>query len=80
MAKERTKNPQSTRIKLDGHRTTEELREMLIQGLAELETRPFELYKNCNLYLTPVVHDGSKHLDTIEINGPYTCAADEHGA
>ncbi len=50
---------------------------MLIQGLAELETRPFELYKNCNLYLTPVVHDGSKHLDTIEITGPDPGAADE---
>ena len=80
MARKRTKKPPSIRIKLEGHRTLAELRDMLIQAIAELEERPFELYNNCNLYVTPVVPDGGKHLDTIEINAPYSCAADEHGA
>lgn len=74
------KQPPSIRIKLAGERTPAELRDMLLHAVAELEERPFELYKNCNLYVTPVVQSGGKNLDTIEIEEPYHCAADEHDA
>ena len=80
MADKHNSKPQSIRIKIDGNRTTAEIREMLLQALDQLDERPFALYTNCNFYLTPVAQHGGKYLDTIVIEAPYRCAADEHGA
>lgn len=78
MAKKKTKQPESIRLKLAGERTLTELRDMLLLALAELEARPFELYKNCNFYVTPVVPTRETiDLNTITIEHPYPCAADE---
>lgn len=79
MADKHNSKPQSIRIKIDGKRTTTEIREMLLQALTQLDERPFALYTNCNLYLTPTTQHGGKNLDTIHIKAPYRCAADEHG-
>lgn len=76
MTRKQATKPQSIKIPLRGHRTPAQLQEMITQALAELETRPFELYKNCNLYVTPVVESNGQNLDTIEIKEPYDCAAD----
>ena len=70
--------PTSIKIPLRGHRTPAQLQEMITEALAELETRPFELYTNCNLYVTPVATKKSAgNFDTIEIKEPYHCAADD---
>ena len=69
----------SIAIPIRGKRTPAELVEMITEALAELETRPFELYKNCNLYVTPVAppkKDGG-NFQNIEIKEPYHCAADD---
>ena len=77
MAKYEKKKSTSIRIPLRGNRTPAELQDMITQALAELENRPFELYTNCNLYVTPVAKNDGQNLDTIEIKEPYHCAADE---
>jgi hypothetical protein len=77
MAKYGNKKSTSIRIPLRGNRTPAELQDMITQALAELETRPFELYTNCYLYVTPVAPSDGQTLDTIEIKEPYDCAADE---
>ena len=71
-------NPTSIRIPLRGQRTPAQLQEMVTEALAELETRPFELYKNCILFVTPVApkKDGG-NFQNIEIKEPYHCAADD---
>ena len=77
-AKKTKKKPPSIHIKLQGERTPAELVDMLLQAMGQLEELPFELYKNCNFYVTPV-QAGPKILDTILIDGTYSCAADNRG-
>ena len=76
-AARRTAQPKSINIKLEGNLTTLEIRQLLLEALAEMDERPFKTYRNCNFYATPVIPRGNQHLDTI-IKAPYPCAADEH--
>ena len=73
---DKNKSSTSIRIPLRGNRTPAELRTMITEALAELENRPFELYRNCILFVTPVAKSDGKNLNTIEIKEPYDCAAD----
>lgn len=74
------KKQPSIRIKLEGKHTPADLRLMLNEAVDNLEARGIKQVKNCNLYITPLSEaDRSKNLDTITINHPYRCAADEHG-
>ncbi len=80
MSKEKKGTP-SIRIKLEGKRTPAYLRLMLNEAVDELEARGIVEVKNCNLYVTPVYNtDKTGNLDTITIENPYSCAADEHDA
>ena len=80
MGKYENKKSTSIKIPLRGNRTPAELQDMITQALAELEKRPFELYTNCHLYVTPVAQSDGQNRDTIEIKEPYDCAADNFDA
>ena len=76
------------KIKLQGRRTTAELRAMLHRALDELEALGVTHARGANLYLTPVDEDGAEvrprryrhEIKELSIKGPYRSAADEYAA
>ncbi len=75
------------KIKLQGLRTTAELRAMVHLAVDELEALGVTHSRGCNLYLTPVDAEGEevklsrdrKAVKDLTIKGPYPAAADEYG-
>ncbi len=76
------------KIKLQGNRTTAELRQMVHRAVDELEALGVTHVRGGNLYLTPVDDEGrevrarrnSRNVKELTIKGPYPCAADKYCA
>ena len=75
------------KIKLNGHITTKELRQMLYQAVSELEELGVHHVRGCNLYLTPADEDGEelkpvragRKIRELTVKAPEPSAADEYG-
>lgn len=82
------KKPEGLRIRLNGLRTTAELRAMLHEAIDRLDDMAVTHIRGANLYLTPADRNGSavrpldatrRRITEFTIEGPYRSAAEEHG-
>lgn len=79
--------PRGLKIRLNGERTLDELRMMLIDATWRLDELGITHVRGVNIYLTPVSADGApvtpvangRMVTTLTIEEPYRSAADEHG-
>ncbi|MEW7986731.1 MAG: hypothetical protein AB2799_13140 [Candidatus Thiodiazotropha sp.] len=73
------------KVKFNGIITTEELRQLLYQAVAEVEDLDIRQMRGCSLYFTPVddngksykPHKGGQTINKIDVDRFYTSAADE---
>ena len=81
MGKNRKKDqPKSQRYKIEGRRTTAQLRRMLHDVVDDLEARGITEVMNSNLYVSLPPSEDTDNLDVITLSDPYECAADEYDA
>lgn len=75
------------RVQLEGTRSLDDLRMMLLQAVVQLDELGIQHAKAVNLYLTPATSDGTpltavangQPITSLKIKEPYRSAADEHG-